>query len=700
MFDWNDEELTSIIWDAAEGSDNHIVPYPGASEAYSRKREWTHEASNNKLEEQKAFVTEVATNGEKPESTSNVHNSEGTSTSGYHMDPWPAKTNQDSFETSGSSLSEITKFDSSGVEAAKANKDLEIYQNPDEGEEQAGFVDYSWADIGSFDDLDRIFSNDDSIFGNVNLGTSEGLWSSSKEVPSSPEKSLPLSSEPPSLKVGVPGGTSVQFGVRKGYAQQEEQQFAPGYAGVTDHTSSAAQSAHAIGKSAENGGTESDITVNEQTDLKGQIRDTAANSRLMVESAVMSNKLADKVHKQKKNLKGRKKMIQKSQLNSCPTAYHNWNTSGTHPSQFKDLVAPLIVQSSPSPVLRQQMQVSSPFVASSGYGNANLTNCSSVPVISHAQSLEFKHQSVPPGYDVSTNQTSINNFNSTAEKGKMMTSQEKIEKLRRRQQMRAMLAIQKQQQQFVNHQVPCRDHSINKRAWEETQVQHSSGAADLVGAEDPSSLSTFELESPLAQDDSSMVSLPVKHYGTEESTLHQLQDIIAKLDVRIRLCIRDSLFRLAQSATLRHSVNETRCTNISCKDELALKQKATSGHDRSIMIHEEETKTNPIDRIVAHLLFHRPRELPGKLPDTPESPPVSSKPPLECKGESEEQQMSFLSETPRDDQQNFSGSRTCLSGDHNPTDSRTQNVTSSETSENASNSVLGGEVGRGVETSI
>ena len=43
-----------------------------------------------------------------------------------------------------------------------------------------------------------------------------------------------------------------------------------------------------------------------------------------------------------------------------------------------------------------------------------------------------------------------------------MTPQEKIEKLRRRQQMQAMLAIQKQQQEF-SHQVPSSNKSMNEK---------------------------------------------------------------------------------------------------------------------------------------------------------------------------------------------------------------------------------------------
>lgn len=37
------------------------------------------------------------------------------------------------------------------------DKDAEIYESSHEGKEQGDFVDYGWANIGSFDDFDRIF---------------------------------------------------------------------------------------------------------------------------------------------------------------------------------------------------------------------------------------------------------------------------------------------------------------------------------------------------------------------------------------------------------------------------------------------------------------------------------------------------------------------------------------------------------------
>ncbi|KAK4340009.1 hypothetical protein RND71_041471 [Anisodus tanguticus] len=86
------------------------------------------------------------------------------------------------------------------------------------------------------------------------------------------------------------------------------------------------------------------------------------------------------------------------------------------------------------------------------------------------------------------------------------------------------------------------------------------------------------------------------------ASFHQLQRImeqytlarmglladVLKLDIRTKLCIRDSLYRLARSAEQRHIH-----ANINCG----------SGDDGGYI--DIETDTNPIDRSIAHLLFHR-----------------------------------------------------------------------------------------------
>ncbi|KAI5596102.1 hypothetical protein BDE02_03G184800 [Populus trichocarpa] len=618
MFDWNDEELTNIIWGEADDSDDHIVPYPEASEDYCKKKESNEEASTIKSSEQKAPGAKVDTDGRKLESISNVDTSEGTSSLGLDMDRWPnlsssnaAKTEQDSLETSiSNNLTDITKLDSS---ADHLDKDTEIFQNSHEGKEQGGFVDYGWASIGSFDDLDRIFSNDDPIFGNVNLGNADELWSSSKDITNSPVKPFPIS-----------------VASREEYAQEEDRLFTLGYGKMNDPASHGLQNTQASLDHVEYDEAENKPILKEQTDLAVVGKNTAANSQLTEENGALPNELANKTYRQKKILKGREKLEEKGELKSSQDFYGNWTSSGIPACQLKNHFAPQIMQSSPPSILSQQkqlqgseqlqyQQISNPFVAPSAYGSITIPY--SMPVLSHIQSGDFKHQPLASGYEVSSvssgNANPINKLADCPVKPQRMTPQEKIEKLRRRQQIQAMLAIQKQQQQLVH-----------QKCSQENQIQHVEGA-DLE-VEDLSTLASFDPNSPIEQDDSNTISLAVNDYSMEDTVLYRLQDIISKLDVRIRLCIRDSLFRLAQSAMQRHYASDTGSTNNSSRDEQVAAKEETSSQRRVVKMPEVETETNPVDRTVAHLLFHRPMDIPGKHPDTPESP-FSTKLPCEHK---------------------------------------------------------------------
>ncbi|KAL3843752.1 hypothetical protein ACJIZ3_001155 [Penstemon smallii] len=86
----------------------------------------------------------------------------------------------------------------------------------------------------------------------------------------------------------------------------------------------------------------------------------------------------------------------------------------------------------------------------------------------------------------------------------------------------------------------------------------------------------------------------------EAATFCQLQLVTDQLDLRTKLCIRDSLYRLAQSAEQRHSN-----ANLNGNDRDGSGALVAEGTNNFMDI---ETDTNPIDRSVAHLLFHRPSE--------------------------------------------------------------------------------------------
>ncbi|KAJ6392872.1 hypothetical protein OIU77_022369 [Salix suchowensis] len=557
-------KLTNIIWGE---TDDHIVPFPDASEDYCKKKECSGEAGTINSSVQKAAGAKVDIDGRKLESSSKFDTSEGTSASGVNIDQWPrlslstaAKTDQDSFDTSmPNSSSDITTLDSSAG-----------------GKEQGDFVDYGWASIGSFDDLDRIFSNGDPIFGNVNLGNGDDLWSSSKDITNSPVKPFPIS-----------------MASRQEYAQEDDQLFSPW---LWQNERSCIPWSE------------------EYTELAIVGKSTATNSQLTAENVALPNELTNKFYRQKKLLKGRKKLEEKGELKSCQDFYGKWTPSGIPAGQLKNKFAPHIMQSSPPSIVSQQKQLqgpeqlqypqlSNPFVFPSAY--RNMKNPYSMTVLSHIQSGEFKHQPLASGYEVSSgNANPINNLADCPVKPQRMTPQEKIEKLRRRQQIQAMLAIQEQQQQLVH-----------QKCSQENQIQHVEGA-DLE-VEDLSTLASFDPNSPIEQDDSNTISLAVNDDPMEDTILYRLQEMISKLDVRIRLCIRDSLLRLAQSAMQGHYGSDTRSTNNSSRGEQVAMNEETSRHSRMVKMPEEETDTNPIDRTVAHLLFHRPVDFAGKHPESP-----------------------------------------------------------------------------------
>lgn len=113
-------QLANIVWGEADGSDDHIVPYPEASEDLHKKKDRNQEASVIKLIEQKITEANTEFHGRKLGSSSKLDSSAGLSALGYGTNSWPdlslsssAQTDQGSQGTEVSkSLGEISKFSS------------------------------------------------------------------------------------------------------------------------------------------------------------------------------------------------------------------------------------------------------------------------------------------------------------------------------------------------------------------------------------------------------------------------------------------------------------------------------------------------------------------------------------------------------------------------------------------------------------
>lgn len=241
------------------------------------------------------------------------------------------------------------------------------------------------------------------------------------------------------------------------------------------------------------------------------------------------------IGRQKKLLKPRRRAEGKSEEKIFQDFRGNWPSSTNPAGQFDNNLALQLGTSSASINTEhrqlqgveslQYQQTSNPLIHQPFYAIA-ANSYPAVPLLSQIQPGDLQHQPLH-GPDISRG--GANCVDKSADgfvKSLTMTPQEKIEKLRRRQQMQAMLAIQKQQQQF-NNQVSTTSQSISPKCPQEIQSQHIE-KADL-DSEEIYTLPTLDPKSPLEQDDSNTVSTAVDHHSMEDAILCRLQEIISKV---------------------------------------------------------------------------------------------------------------------------------------------------------------------------
>lgn len=111
-----------------------------------------------------------------------------------------------------------------------------------------------------------------------------------------------------------------------------------------------------------------------------------------------------------------------------------------------------------------------------------------------------------------------------------------------------------------------------------------------------------DLGGPSDVQESCSIDSGLNEFSLEATSFRQLQQVMEQLDSRTKLCIRDSLYRLARSAKQRHNYANLNGGPGDDKDANTFVAEGTkcSGY------MDIETDTNPIDRSIAHLLFHRP----------------------------------------------------------------------------------------------
>ncbi|CAI8596009.1 unnamed protein product [Vicia faba] len=380
MFDWNDEELANIIWDEGGESEDHIVPFPERSEDLRNKKEVNQEPALCKLTKRKQPETKTDFHG-KPGSSSNLDNSGRLLATGYGASSWSdlslssaTKIDQGSL---GNDLSknqgELNKLSTSrDEETTHHENDAELFQNADEGKEQGDFVDYDWANIGSFDDLDRIFSNDDPIFGHASLDNSDELWSAKDVSNDQAPASLDVPNHTDTLR-----NRSGHFEIKEEHIHSSDQSFSLSYEKVSGPAYQSIQNSHTTTDNVGSAGDRSKLTGKEQQSFR-----------------------------QMNQLKIQEKSHIKQEGKDFQDYYGNWSSSATSARQYDNQLAPSVLQPFPSSILEQRKQLQgpetlyqniiNPYAAPSVYGN--LTNAyPATPMLSHIQSGNLRHQPVLSG---------------------------------------------------------------------------------------------------------------------------------------------------------------------------------------------------------------------------------------------------------------------------------------------------------------
>nr|XP_019710757.1 protein LNK1 [Elaeis guineensis]XP_019710758.1 protein LNK1 [Elaeis guineensis] len=113
--------------------------------------------------------------------------------------------------------------------------------------------------------------------------------------------------------------------------------------------------------------------------------------------------------------------------------------------------------------------------------------------------------------------------------------------------------------------------------------------------------SATDVDSSTVQESPYMISAFCDDISLKATSFQQLHNVMIQLDVGTKLCIRDSLYRLARNAKKRHNFAGANNSSREIRGGILDAEEP----NRSAEYITTETETNPIDRSIAHLLFHR-----------------------------------------------------------------------------------------------
>eukprot|EP01018_Ginkgo_biloba_P024149 Gb_31682 [translate_table: standard] len=693
--------MDDMVWDEFQQSNDHAVPDPEDIEESTwtmNEKQWKklhHQISNvsAKSTEQRVSGGNNVISGDKETDQSGLSNKEEPTAQSLNMHTWVALQDEELAATSYNSMHvdaatgigtakegingdccKDVKLESvdndliigfckedplleerdatvvnnschfSLTDISPPDGDLDLFGGEHKDETSNNILDYTWASIDDFEEVDNLFRSSESTLAQVmDRSSDELIWPSSSfsSVDDNPSKIVQQGTTSSSPKVGAPKGNSQQSQVKMEcvpcgscpflvpdqnddlkveYSQQND------YILDSDKTLEQESYEHMLAsqgqKRNENGPSCDEQRLdhcerskettglqskgpNEHTGVTYQYTDKVDSNLVQRGSSKQPEENDKKKFYEKKGSQNSPNIISYSQGKQFATAKLQ-TSSAPH-------VFPSLVQASQKTLGETNSAHVHPQVPylRAGYGYP----LHHVPVIPSSSNVRPQVQPSRPIFaayqlpvDTSNQQQHIKRPFEIPCSPPVMTPQDKIEKLRLRQQMQHRLVVDHKHQKFDENASP--DHSFLHKHPQKMHYQHTA-AKPQEGADRSSQTSNRE---PVSLDNSSVgpgLPLDDDDHSLEATVLHHLQTSITRLDIGTRLCIRDALYRLARSAMQRHSASDIQSNSVNSREQIGTGHMDTSfsGYylqtERCTGITSLETETNAIDRSVAHLLFHK-----------------------------------------------------------------------------------------------
>lgn len=617
MSDWSLSELEHFNWDEFGKSEDHMVPHPVGDLVADRlvhcdpHKKLIHAVENNvgKTKHSTGFAINTILSGKEDPSFSAMNNGNSSITNGSHSGPAnifvPALGHTEKkdisaiaseakisgyFVTDHENDIKSNKFNSKdpvfgaslstndrkSLHSSLNGLSLEVTKFPLDNEQkdrQSDLVYCDWPGIDNFEDIDKMFRNWDSTFGQEHAGTADGLsWFSSS---SNTIYASEIASEP-----GLKPSTS-DLGAVYG---KREQQFLNTNFLHQDILSSAEHSisdnelcADLLDIDTED---KSNFAAEEKVKGGGHKRRTLGHAhtckRNDFNGCGTSNMMESQPSSQEKGIKrSADKMLLAADV-TAPQMYTSKQFSQQKHS----------VDSSPSRFMQNfdlhgKMEYALP--------------TRQLPITQATSCTEFEDDTMPcsslnDSDDLVSCQTQEKKPNQFY-RPQTMRQQENLEQVHQGQQSSIKMIVEPAHQQSAFRS--------KTKAWKK-QIETRGGIEqEDIGFELP----MVGTNSAVAQESSCITTVVSDDISCKASSFLQLQDVMHQLDVRTKQCIRESLYRLARNAHQRHSFSNTNSIIEANIDLFGIHGTEAS---KSLDPMDGETNTNPIDRSIAHLLFHKP----------------------------------------------------------------------------------------------